>query len=211
MTMQQESAAGLAAALDAGKAALAAGDLAAALAHFETIIATAPADPEGYGNLAAIYAGLGDLERSESCYDAIIAANPDHADALYNRGVVRMNAERFDAAHDDFAAVCGLLPEDPDARNNLAVSAFMRGHFAEARTELARVMAGSPDHANAVLNFCDVAEAMDDQAAAVAACDAFLARGEHDEIRRRRMDLGAAASGRALAAARDLKAAAATG
>ncbi len=211
MTMPQESAAGLAAALDAGKTALAAGDLAAALAHFETIIASAPADPDGYGNLGAIYAGLGDVERSESCYDAIIAANPGHTDALYNRGVVRMNAERFDAAHDDFAAVCALLPDDPDARNNLAVSAFMRGHFAEARAELERVLAGDPDHVNAVLNFCDVAEAMGDETAAVAACDAFLARGDHDEIRRRRIDLGVAASSRALAASRDLKAAAATG
>ncbi len=197
-------------ALAAGKAALDAGDLHAALAHFEAVVADLPDGTAGWGNLAAVYAAVGAADRAEACYDHILAQAPDHADARYNRGVVRLQGGRFDAAHDDFAAVTHLLPDDADARNNLAVTAFMRGHLDEAGRELRRVLARRPDHADAVLNLCDVEIADGRPDAAVAACDAFLAGYDHPEVARRCFDLKAEATRRALAGARDLMAAAAT-
>ncbi|MFO7609633.1 MAG: tetratricopeptide repeat protein [Candidatus Krumholzibacteriia bacterium] len=198
------------AALDAGQAALAVGDLPTALRHFEDVVGAAADGTEGWGRLAAVYATLGEADRAEVCYGRILAACPGHTEALYNRGVVRMGLEKFDAAHDDFAAVAAQLPDDADARNNLAVAAFMRGHLAEARAELRRTLAAAPDHANALLNLCDVEIAAGQPDAALAACDAFLAGRHDDEVARRRFDLQAAATCRALAAARDLHAAAAT-
>ncbi len=201
----------LAAALAAGKVALDVGDLPTALRHFEDVVASDPANPDGYGHLAAIYAGLGDPDRAEACYGKALEAAPGHTDALYNRGVVRMSVEKFDAAHDDFQAVCLALPADADARNNLAVAAFMRGHLLEARRELQRVLAGAPDHVNALMNLCDVEIAAGDLQAAIRACDAFLDRQPHTEVARQRFDLLVEATRLALAGARGLQAAASAG
>ncbi len=180
--------------VNAGTSALEAGDLRAALGHYESVIAAFPDRPEGHNNLGALWASLGEWTRAEACFDRVVALLPGNPHVLYNRGVMRSRLERHADAGADFAAALALSPNDPDLHNNLGVSHYLRGNPDGARRHLEKALRLRPDHANALMNLCDVDESCGDIATAVGRCRTFLSLNENAAVRRRLFDLHATAS-----------------
>lgn len=185
----------------AGTAALEDGDLRRALGAYQAVIDAFPDRPEGHNNLGALWASLGEWTRAEASFDRVVALLPANPHVLYNRGVMRSRLGRHAEAGADFAAALALAPGDAELHNNLGVSLFLRGDPGGARRHLDAALGLRPDYANAVLNLCDVDEACGDLAGAVRRCNAFLAERQDAGVRRRLLELHAAAGSAHLDAA----------
>ena len=173
----------------AGTDALQEGELQQALINFEKVIQAFPDRPEGHNNLGALYSSLGELEKAESCFDRVLKILPDNPNIYYNRGIVRTRQEKFSQAREDFQKVLSYTPTDPDVFNNLGVTAYLQGHLEESRQHLHKALEISSDHANALLNLCDVETAAQNTAVAIDLCDSFLQRHDNLLIRRKLLDL----------------------
>lgn len=173
----------------AGTDALKEGELQAALAQFEKVIQAFPDRPEGHNNLGALYSSLGELDKAEICFSRVLEILPDNPNIYYNRGVVRTRQEKFGPAREDFHKVLSLTPADPDVYNNLGVTAYLQGQLEESRQHFHQALQIKSDHANALLNLCDVEAASQNIATALELCDAFLQRHENLLVRKKRLDL----------------------
>lgn len=185
----------------AGTAALEEGDLRRALTSYQAVIEAFPDRPEGHNNLGALWASLGEWTRAEACFDRVVALLPGNPHVLYNRGVMRSHLGRHAEAGADFAAALALAPDDADLHNNLGVSHYLRGNPDGARRHLEAALRLRPDYPNALLNLCDVDEACGDLAGAVRRCNDHLARRQDGAVRRRLLELHAAAGSAHLDAA----------
>ncbi len=175
--------------VSAGTAALNDGDLRLALDKFEEVVVAFPDRPEGHNNLGALYSSIGDFEKAEECFNSVIDIIPDNANVLYNRGVVRSRLEKFDLARDDFNCVLKITPEDADTLNNLGVASFMQGKMDEAREYFSRATTKDPDYVNAFLNHVDLECTTGNYNQAVEMCEAFLARNNSIDVRRKHLEL----------------------
>ena len=184
--------------VNAGKAALAEGDLDTALELFEQVVDRFPEQAEGHNNLGSLYTALGDFPRAEKCFSRVLKLMPDHPNVHYNRGVARIRQEKTDGAIVDFDAVLASQPNDTEALNNKGVALFMQGHFGRAADALRQALAHRPDYPQAVLNLCDCLVAADDHAAAIAACERYLVANADPEVRRHHMQLLSAAGAQTL-------------
>jgi len=191
----------LAALVAAGTAALEEGNLRAALGAYQAVIEAFPDRAEGHNNLGALWASLGEWTRAEACFDRVVGLLRGNPHVLFNRGVMRSHLGRHAEAGADFTAALALTPDDVELHNNLGVSLFMRGDPDGARRHLDAALRLRPGYANAVLNLCDVDEACGDLAGAVRRCNEFLAGRQDAGVRRRLLDLHAAAGSAHLDAA----------
>ncbi len=187
--------------VQAGKQALADGDLDGALARFEEVIHRFPDSREGHNNLGALFATLGRHERAEACFTRVLELSPGVPNVHYNRGISRIRLRRYAAAAADFQAVLQAQPTDADSWNNLGVAHFLQGDHATAAANFRQALALTPNYPSAVLNLTDAETARGQTDAAIAACDRFLDGRSDPEVGRRLVTLLSDEAGRLLARA----------
>lgn len=184
--------------VQAGKQALADGDLDGALARFEEVIQRFPDSREGHNNLGALYATLGRHDRAEACFSRVLELSPGVSNVHYNRGISRIRLRRFADAAADFQAVLKAQPTDADSWNNLGVAHFLAGDHAVAAADFRQALALTPNYPSAVLNLADAEAARGRTDAAIAACERFLDGRSDPEVGRRLVTLLSDEAGRLL-------------
>ncbi|MHB8078567.1 MAG: tetratricopeptide repeat protein [Candidatus Krumholzibacteriia bacterium] len=184
--------------VQAGKQALADGDLDAALERFEEVIRRFPDSREGHNNLGALFATLGRHERAEACFTRVLELSPDVPNVHYNRGISRIRLRRYADAAADFQAVLKAQPTDADSWNNLGVAHFLQGEHAAAAANFRQALALTPNYPSAVLNLTDAELARGATEAAIAACERFLDGRSDPEVGRRLVTLLSDEAGRLL-------------
>ncbi len=172
-----------------GTAALAAGELEAALESFQKVVASFPTQPEGHNNLGALYASLGRHAEAEACFDRVLELLPDNPNVHYNRGLMRARQDKFAAATLDFEVTMAHDPKDPDVHNNMGVAAFLGGDANRARTHFRTALEHQPGHIGALLNLCDLDEATGDTESALKLCRDHLALKNDFAVRRKLLGL----------------------
>ena len=142
---------------------------------FRQCLAADPDNPALHDNLGRM------LEKQAKDGDALSAhrraleLDPRHAPALFNIGHILMKRELFDDAEryfrDALAIDAGLVP----ARNNLGMVLQQLGRLDEAALEIERAAADTTEP-TPYYNLAALRLEQDDPRAAIAACDAALAR-----------------------------------
>jgi Flp pilus assembly protein TadD len=175
--------------VQAGKQALANGDLDGALALFEKVIHCFPDSREGHNNLGALFATLGRHEQAEICFTRVLELSPGIPNVHYNRGISRIRLRRYAAATADFQSVLQVQPTDADSWNNLGVAHFLQGDHATAAANFRQALALTPNYPSAVLNLADAETARGQTDAAITACEQFLDGRSDPEVGRRLVTL----------------------
>lgn len=125
-------------------------------------------------NLGTVLNQLGDLDGALAAYDLALEADPGHAKALSDKGFVlraQGKAEEAAAAYGRAAAA-----GDPAALTGLGRALQDAGRLSEAAAAFERAVRGDPDGPEATSALADILVQRGEAAAAVAACDGFLAR-----------------------------------
>ncbi len=142
--------------METARAELGAGDLDAAAAHLEAIVAADPGNPVFRSNLADAYRRKGDLAAAAEAYERVAEETPDDPDPWYDLALVLRQMGRLDPA---VAALREAIRRDPghaEAHNALGVAEAMRGEVDDARRELERATELDPHDATAFNNLGNV-------------------------------------------------------
>lgn len=128
----EETAAALAAELDAGNAALAEGRVDEAIATYEAVAVKAPDLPEVHHNLGLAYKRKGDAGKAEEEFRAAADLDPDFAEPRGALAVLLANSGRRDEALEQAEEAVELDPESVEYLYNLAVLYKDSGRSQEA-------------------------------------------------------------------------------
>jgi tetratricopeptide (TPR) repeat protein len=128
------------------------GDLPAAVAAYDRVIAADPEHFAAHGNRGVALRRLGRLDEALASYDAAIALKPDHADAYSNRGNLLQDQGRFDEARASLETARALRPGDATLQNNLGAVLLGLGRADEALARLDEAIALNPDYPTAQVN-----------------------------------------------------------
>ena len=105
--------------MQVGIAALAGGNLPAALGVFDAIVAQNPDFPEGWNKRATVLYLMGALDRSAEDCARVLRLEPRHFGALSGLGLIRMRQDRVDEAIDAFEKALAVHPHLEAARRHL--------------------------------------------------------------------------------------------
>ena len=122
------------------------GDVPAALAVHEEVIARDPKLDQAWINLISLYARLNRTADAERAYRRAIELAPNRADAYYNFGVFCFGQERFTEARAAFQRALSLDPNNAEAAHNLGAVVERTGDLAQARALFQKALALKPDH-----------------------------------------------------------------
>jgi tetratricopeptide (TPR) repeat protein len=128
------------------------GDLPAAVAAYDRVIAANPEHVAAYSNRGVALRRLGRTDEALASYDAAIAVQPDHADAYSNRGNLLQDLGRHEEAQASLETACALRPGDATPLNNLGAVLLGLGRADEALARLDAAIALNPDYPTAQVN-----------------------------------------------------------
>jgi len=165
----------LACVLGDARAALAAGDFAAAAAQCEEICAQAPGDADALQLLGIARSQLGDHRSALEAIDAAIAFEADRASLHVDRGVVLRRLGRAAESLDACRKATQLAPDFPQAWAGRGAAALEGAHAEEALECYDRARALAPHWAEALANRALALRALRRPAEALESCDAALA------------------------------------
>ncbi|MEM9725708.1 MAG: tetratricopeptide repeat protein, partial [Pseudomonadota bacterium] len=120
---------GPASALGQGRAALSAGDFAAAETAFRRALETAPANRQATLGLALTLDKLGRGAEAIPLFDDLVAARPEDPTAIFYRGVARYRIGALDDAITDFEAAIGRGAGFPVVRQRLGDAHYAKGDY----------------------------------------------------------------------------------
>lgn len=127
-------------------------------------------------NLAAVLQELGDfagaLDQSEKALETV----PRLVEARYNAAIALQELSRHEEAIAAYRDVLEAQPGNAAASLNIAYGLQQLGRLDDAAAELERTLLIDPDFAKAHVNLADIRLQQGDPRAALAVCDAFLAR-----------------------------------
>jgi tetratricopeptide (TPR) repeat protein len=112
------------------------GDLAAARAAYEEILAAAPGTAWAYSRLGAILAQMGDAQAAEQSLLQAIELDPKLPQAHSNLGNLYYSQGEFERALDKYKAAVALNPDSPVFHENLHAAYKKLGKLSEAVNEL---------------------------------------------------------------------------
>ena len=104
-----------------------AGDLAGAIQHYESYLASGQPHPEILSNLGAAYVGVGDYEKAIGVYQRALQLQPGSTQIHFNLGLALYKANLMDGARDEFLRVLGAEPTNTRAAILLADIYFRFG------------------------------------------------------------------------------------
>ena len=106
---------------DSATAAMAAGDWAAARAHFEWLVETYPALSGPYLNLALLDAAEGNTAGAEAWFQAALEVNGTNLEAYNQYAIFLRRAGRFEEAETVYLAALDVWEAHPGTHRNLGV------------------------------------------------------------------------------------------
>lgn len=121
-----------AAALDAARAAIVAGDTAGARVRLQALVAAAPRDADAWGLLGWACNDLGDETAAQQALDRAIALDPAHVEALNTLGVMAGESAYPALAIGYFERALAADPDNPATAYNLAQRLFFGSHYRRA-------------------------------------------------------------------------------
>ncbi len=110
-----------------GRAAMIGGNHAAALSHFDRVVAADPGYAEGWNQRAALHYLTGDYAASVRDAERALELEPRHFDALSGLGLIDARSGRLEKAVERFEGVLRMNPHARHARSNIA---WLRGRMA---------------------------------------------------------------------------------
>ena len=128
-----------------------AGDSAAAIEAYESLVQVHEKDSDAWLALAGLYAKKGDMGKSEQAYQKVVELNPREApQVFYNLGALIMNKddrgdEDTQRAIDAFRKAVELKPDYREAHKQLAFALLGTGDTAGAKAELEACLRIAPD------------------------------------------------------------------
>jgi Flp pilus assembly protein TadD len=134
----------------------ASGNLAAAMADLEALVAADPPNPVFRAALAKALRERGQLDRAIPLYRRAAADAPEDPEAWYNLASCLQEAGRLPEARTAIATALRLDPGRPEAHNTLALLLLAEQRPEEARRELAIAVAADPRNAHAWNNLGNV-------------------------------------------------------
>jgi tetratricopeptide (TPR) repeat protein len=160
-----------------------AGQLGAAAAHYETVLAVDPDQPNALYLLGSLRMGEGRFGDASSLLDRAAQANPDHADTLLQLGNARFRQGDVAGARASWSRLVELRPGLAEAHANLARAALAEGDVQAAIAAGRAAVSLNPELAegwtnlgNAQLAGGVVAEAIDSYRAALTRQDTAQAQ-----------------------------------
>ncbi|GLZ02176.1 tetratricopeptide repeat protein [Actinoplanes sp. NBRC 103695] len=123
------------------------GDLPAALADYDHVIAVDPHFHDHWFNRGNVLRRLGRTAEALADYDRALALSPPFAEAYYNRGDAHAALGELEAAAADFGRAAELDPPNTPARLSRAEILADLGETAAALTETRVALADDPGHA----------------------------------------------------------------
>jgi tetratricopeptide (TPR) repeat protein len=144
-----------------------AGDVAAAVAAYETLLAGGVPSAQVHNNLGLLYQQQNRFADAEREYQSAMAIDPRHSKAQNNLGVVRMRQARHEEAAAAFRGARGLDPTNLDAWVNLALALREAGDSVAARRTLVDVLSVDARHAPTHYNLARLFEGDGDASRAI--------------------------------------------
>ncbi|MBS0207572.1 MAG: tetratricopeptide repeat protein [Planctomycetes bacterium] len=129
-----------------------AGELEAAVPHFEQALKFDPNNPRTYNHFGAVLMTLGKDERAMACYRAALELNPKLPSTHYNLGNMYSKLDRLDEAVTEFRQAIELEPTMVKAHNNLGIALQRQEKFTEASEEFRTALRLNPQHEGARQN-----------------------------------------------------------
>lgn len=125
------------------------GQLADAMAMFQTSIQVKPNHALAYNNLAMAQERAGEPGRARRSYERSLLLNPTDVRVLNHYGTLLARLEEHDAALEQYQRALAVNPNDVDVRINLGNLYAARGAAEQAAEQFQRALAISPDNADA--------------------------------------------------------------
>ena len=144
-----------------------AGDVAAAVAAYETLLAGGMPSAQVHNNLGLLYQQQNRFADAEREYQSAMAIDPRHSKAQNNLGVVRMRQARLEEAAAAFRGARGLDPTNLDAWVNLALALQAAGDSVAARRTLVDALSLDARHAPTHYNLARLFEGAGDASRAI--------------------------------------------
>jgi tetratricopeptide (TPR) repeat protein len=132
-------------AFNAGRHALAAGDLVEAENELQRANAYIPDNPEANLALGNVLLAQGDRAGARARYDVVLALDPGHKRALNNRGVAALDDNQPGEAETFFRRALEQEPDSGTTRYLLAKALLAQGNSNGAMTEIDRALTLRPD------------------------------------------------------------------
>ncbi|MBF0316535.1 MAG: tetratricopeptide repeat protein [Nitrospirae bacterium] len=129
-----------------------AGDLNAALTHYQTALSLNPNYPEAHNNIGNIYEKQGDINAAIRAYQTAINLQPKYLVAHSNLGNIRFRQGQYQEALAHYQTVLTLRPDYAEAHYNLGSAYGMLGRDNEAIKEFQTALRLNPDDADARKN-----------------------------------------------------------
>jgi tetratricopeptide (TPR) repeat protein len=136
------------------------GDVAGALADYESALVIAPNFLEGWMHRGALLTETGRGTDALASYDRAQALAPQSGDVWYNRGVALQDMGRDADALEAYGQSVKFAPDFPDAWNNRGALLRKMGKTDEALASFARALKLNPAHPQALTNKAEVEAAL---------------------------------------------------
>ncbi len=120
------------------------GDLAAALAHFETALKAEPQNPDLRCEAATVLRELSRFDEAESMLKTVVETHPQHVAALTGLGHLARQREDRGGTLRWFEAAMAAEPEDLSIRVEFARALRQQGEFTRARQLIEKVLDEEP-------------------------------------------------------------------
>ena len=160
----------------AGMIALKLGDNEGAARFYRAAIDLQPAYVEAHYNLGTALQRLGQLDDSVASFRRAIELHPDLAPAHHNLGNALQTLGRLDEAEAAYRKTLDLAPEAPDTARNLGMVLQKLKRAEEAEAAFRQAIALKPEWSNAYNSLATLLLETGAGAAAVEACNQWLAR-----------------------------------
>ncbi len=120
------------------------GDLEAARAHFEAVLAADPSDASALQYLGLIAAKEGDPDGAIDQFRRAVSANPEDADIRFTLGVALLHRDRAAEAAEEFDRVLAVEPDNAQAEFYGGVSDYRQQRFPETVQHMKSAIALDP-------------------------------------------------------------------
>jgi tetratricopeptide (TPR) repeat protein len=150
------------------------GDLAAAIASYNTALQLNPNHPEAHNNLGVALKEQGDTTAAIALYNTALQLNPNYPEAHNNLGFALQEKGNLTAAIASCSRALKLRPNYPEAHYNLGIALNEQGDLTAAIASYNRALLLKPDHPDAHNNLGIALQEQGDLDAAIASYNTAL-------------------------------------